>query len=115
MSGNWPQPGQPYQDPKLAPNVQQPVTPRPFNALTSYPVAPPSNPITGTFIANGTTAVTIAALGVTLNSVIVSSVNTPGGTVGNTPQVGTITPGVSFTVIASALDTSTYTVAIINN
>jgi hypothetical protein len=68
----------------------------------------------GTFIATGATAVTIAATGVTANSVVICSVNTAGGTVGNAPHVGMITPGTNFTMIANALDTSTYNYVIIN-
>lgn len=62
----------------------------------------------GTFVANGATPVTVAAPNVTATSMIIPSLNTPGGTVGAIPAVQTITPGVGFTVAATASDTSTY-------
>lgn len=68
----------------------------------------------GSFVANGTTAVTVVATGVTANSVIIPSVKTPGGTVGSAPHVGTISAGVNFTMISNALDTSTYSYVILN-
>lgn len=68
----------------------------------------------GTFVANGATAVTIAASGVTASSAIIISKRANGGTPGAVPQVGTITAGTNFTVSGTALDTSTYNYAIIN-
>lgn len=63
----------------------------------------------GTFTANQTSAVTVADAGVTANSAIIFTLNTVGGTVGNSgPVVKTITPGTGFTVTALASDTSLY-------
>ena len=68
----------------------------------------------GSFVANGTTAVTVAAAGVTANSVIQTSVRTPGGTVTYPPHISSISAGASFVAIGASLDTSTYSYAIIN-
>ncbi len=68
----------------------------------------------GTFVANGTTAVTIAATGVTAASAIAISKRATGGTPGALPQIGTVTAGTNFTTSATAGDTSTYNYAIIN-
>jgi hypothetical protein len=63
----------------------------------------------GTFVANGTTPVTVANANVTPESAIVITLKTAGGTVGvSAPAIQTITPGTGFTVAALALDTSTY-------
>lgn len=62
----------------------------------------------GTFVANGATPVTVADAGVTLNSIIIPSLNTVGGTVGAIPRVVTITAGTGFTINGAASDTSTY-------
>ena len=67
----------------------------------------------GTFVANGATAVTVAATGVTATSMILLSLNTVGGTVGAIPAVQTITAGTGFTVAGTASDTSTYNYLII--
>lgn len=68
----------------------------------------------GTFVANGATAVTVAATGVTAASSIIISRRTAGGTPGAQPTVGTITAGVNFTTSAVAGDTSTFNYSIIN-
>lgn len=62
----------------------------------------------GTFVANGVTAITITTTAASVNMVVMTSLNTVGGTVGNLPHVVTITPGTSFQVGGTALDTSTY-------
>jgi hypothetical protein len=62
----------------------------------------------GTFVANGTSVVTVAAPGVTLESNILITLNTVGGTVGALPAVQTKTAGTGFTVAGTAGDTSTY-------
>lgn len=62
----------------------------------------------GTFVANGATAVTVADTNVTATSMIIISLNTVGGTVGAIPAVKTITAGTGFTVAGTASDTSTY-------
>lgn len=67
----------------------------------------------GTFIANGTTAVTVAATGVTANSVIIPSVHTASSP-GAAPHVTSINAGTNFTIVATAGDASTYNYVIIN-
>jgi hypothetical protein len=61
----------------------------------------------GTVIANGTTAVAVAAPLIERTSVVTMSLNTVGGTV-SVPYVATITLGTGFEIKATALDTSTY-------
>jgi hypothetical protein len=67
----------------------------------------------GTFIANGTTAVTVAATGVTAGSVIIPSVRTASSP-GSAPHVTSINAGVNFTIVATTGDASTYNYVIIN-
>lgn len=61
----------------------------------------------GTFIANGTTAVTISSASLLITDVIGISLNTVGGTVGVQPHVATIAAG-QATIVCTASDTSTY-------
>lgn len=68
----------------------------------------------GTFTANGATAVTVANTSVTGNSVIIITLKTAGGTVGAYPAIKTITAGTGFTVAATASDTSVYNYRIIS-
>ncbi len=67
----------------------------------------------GTFVANGVTPVTITNANVAITDCIVISLNTVGGTVGVQPHVATITAGTGFTVVCTALDTSTYNYCLI--
>lgn len=67
----------------------------------------------GTFTANGTSAVTVADTNVTANSNIIVTLKTVGGTVGAVPSVKTITAGTGFTISGTASDTSVYNYAII--
>lgn len=67
----------------------------------------------GTFTANGASAVTVADAAVTATSMIVISLKTVGGTVGAIPAVQTITAGTGFTVAGTASDTSVYNYLII--
>lgn len=69
----------------------------------------------GTFIANGVTPVTISNTSVAITDCIIISLNTVGGTVGVQPHVATITASTGFTVVCTALDTSTYNYAIIKS
>ncbi len=69
--------------------------------------------VSGTFVANGASAVTVADARVTATSIILISLNTVGGTVGAVPAVKTITAGTGFTVAGTASDTSTYSYLII--
>ena len=68
----------------------------------------------GTFTANGATAVTVANTNVTADSVIIITLKTVGGTVGAYPAIKTITPGTGFTVAATASDESVYNYRIIS-
>lgn len=65
-------------------------------------------PTSGTFTANGATAVTVANTAVTANSNITFTLKTVGGTPAGAPFTATITPGTGFTVKAVAGDTSVY-------
>ena len=67
----------------------------------------------GTFVANGTTPVTITNANVAISDCIVISLNTVGGTVGVQPHVATITAATGFTVVCTASDTSTYNYCLI--
>lgn len=69
----------------------------------------------GTFVANGTTTVTISNTNVAISDAIIISLNTVGGTVGVQPHISSITAGTGFTVICTASDTSTYNYAMIKN
>ena len=67
-----------------------------------------ANAKSGTFTANGVTAVTVSSTAITANSLIIFTLKTVGGTVGAYPTVKTITPSTGFTVACTALDTSVY-------
>lgn len=67
----------------------------------------------GTVVVNGVSAVTITNASITTTHLVVFSLAVVGGTVGAIPTVKTITAGTSFTVAASASDTSTYNYKII--
>jgi hypothetical protein len=54
------------------------------------------------------TPVSVADTNVTGDSIIIFSVNTAGGTVGNQPYVNALNAGVGFDVKATASDTSIY-------
>lgn len=68
----------------------------------------------GTFTADGASAVTVTDANVTANSVIIITLKTVGGTVGAYPAIKTITAGTGFTVAATASDTSVYNYRIIS-
>lgn len=70
--------------------------------------------LSGTFTANGASAVTVADTRITANSVVVITLATVGGTVGAIPALKTVTPGTGFTVAGTASDTSVYNYLIIN-
>lgn len=74
-----------------------------------------ANGACGTFVANGATPVTVNNTNIATTDSIIISLNTVGGTVGTQPHVATITAATSFTVVCTALDTSTYNYAIIKN
>jgi hypothetical protein len=68
---------------------------------------------TSSVVLNGATPVTKALPAITANSVVIFTLKTVGGTVGAYPAIQTITPGTGFTVSGTALDTSTYNIAVI--
>lgn len=68
---------------------------------------------TGTFVANGATAVTVTDANITATSTVAFGLNTAGGTISAYPYVSAVTPGTSFQVKAGATDTSTYNYRII--
>lgn len=68
----------------------------------------------GTFTANGATAVVVTDARVTANSVVVITLKTVGGTPDGAPYLSSVTPGTGFEVKAAAGDTSVYNYAIIN-
>lgn len=67
----------------------------------------------GTVTLNGATPVAVANARVTANSIIIFTLKTAAGTVGAYPAIATITPGTGFTVVGTALDTSTYNIAVL--
>jgi len=79
----------------------------------NFTAAPDGSVVSGTFTANGTSAVTVANSLVTANSSIVITLKTVGGTVGAIPSIKTITAGTGFTVSGTASDTSVYNYKII--
>lgn len=74
-----------------------------------------SNARCGTFVANGSTPVTVSNTSIAVTDAIIISLNTVGGTVGVQPHVATITASTGFTVVCTASDTSTYNYALIGN
>ncbi len=76
---------------------------------------PNSSGFTGTFVANGATAVTVTNTNILATDNVVISLNTVGGTVGALPHLATITAGTGFTVVGTAGDTSTYNYRIYRN
>lgn len=63
----------------------------------------------GTFTINGATPVTVVEPNVGVNSCIIITLKTVGGTVSPTvPSIPTITVGTGFTVVGTASDTSVY-------
>lgn len=63
----------------------------------------------GTFVANQTSAVTVADPNVTASSVFMFGIGTIGGTPSAAPYIATQTPGTGFTIKAGSGDTTTYT------
>jgi hypothetical protein len=80
-----------------------------FAQLTGTPA------FSGTFVATGTTAVTVANANILATDNVIISLNAVGGTVGAQPHLATLTAGTGFTVVATASDTSTYNYKIIRN
>lgn len=69
---------------------------------------PVGNSHGGTVTLNGATPVSVTDPAVTLNSIILFTLKTVGGTVGAVPSVKTITAGGGFSVAGTAGDTSVY-------
>lgn len=67
----------------------------------------------GTFTANGSTAVVVANTNVSANSTIIYTLKTVGGTPAAKPYESAITAGTGFSVKAAVGDTSVYNYAII--
>lgn len=67
-----------------------------------------ANATSGTGTLNGTTAVTVTTTKVTANSMIMLSIQAPGGTPSGSIYVFTRTAGTSFQVKSAASDTSTF-------
>jgi hypothetical protein len=95
--------------PQTYPSGSQQITPVSGQiAISDGPQISQFQAVSGTFTANGATAVTVAVPQINLTSIINISLNTVGGTVGALPAVKTITAGTGFTVAATAGDTSVY-------
>lgn len=62
----------------------------------------------GTFTANGVTGVVVTDTGYSATDIVEVGLNTIGGTVGAIPHVSTGTAATSFTMVATASDTSVY-------
>jgi|HubBroStandDraft_4_1064222.scaffolds.fasta_scaffold00045_18 hypothetical protein len=77
----------------------------PYNAGPQVTAIPVDG---GTFVANGASAVTVANINLTANSIILVTLKTVGGTVGALPVPQTVTPGTGFTIAGTSGDTSTY-------
>lgn len=67
-----------------------------------------SSGLSGTFVANGASAVTVNNANLQAGDQIIFTLGTVGGTVGAYPSVKTRTYGTGFTVACTASDTSTY-------
>lgn len=64
--------------------------------------------LSGSFVANGASAVTVTNANFKNGDQIIFTLGTVGGTVGAYPSVKTVTYGTGFTVACTASDTSTY-------
>lgn len=69
---------------------------------------------TGTFTANGSTAVVVSDSKVGASSTIIFTAKTIGGTPAGAPYLSAVTAGTGFSVKAAAGDTSVYNYAIID-
>jgi len=81
--------------------------------INQYTALPDGSQVSGTFTANGASAVTVANVKITANSSVVITLKTVGGTVGAIPSIKTITVGTGFTVSGTASDTSIYNYKIV--
>lgn len=68
----------------------------------------------GTATANGATAVPVADVRITTNSVVLFGLKTVGGTPGGQPYMSAVTPGTGFSIKSVAGDTSVYNYVILN-
>jgi hypothetical protein len=78
------------------------------NTITMVGIAQGHFAHSGTFVANGATAVVVAAPSLTANSTVTFGINTIGGTPAGAPFMSAATPGTGFSVKVAAGDTSTY-------
>jgi len=98
--------------PQGFPNVNQPLVDgqqkitRPWFGLLSTLYK--RGNVSGTFVANGSSEVTIANSNVTSNSVIIFGLKTASGSITGAPFQSSVSPGVGFGVKASSGDTSAY-------
>lgn len=70
---------------------------------------------TSTFTCNGATPVIVVDNRITVNSAVIVTLKTVGGTVGTSaPNVRTITAGTGFTIAGIASDTSIYNYSILD-
>ena len=83
----------------------QTLTNKTLSAVTISSIASTQ---TGTFTANGATAVVVANTAVTANSVISFALKTVGGTPAGAPFLSAVTAGTGFSVKVAAGDTSVY-------
>lgn len=79
--------------------------------VTSFP----SYSGSGTFVAIGTTSISVANAAYKASQSVIITLNTVGGTVGALPHLLTATPGTGFTVSGTASDTSTYNYMLLNS
>lgn len=79
----------------------------------THPIRNQVERLVKTFTATGASDVTVVAPEITADSVVVITLKTVGGTVGETPTILTVTPGTGFTVDATAGDTSIYNYAVL--
>lgn len=70
--------------------------------------------VIGTFTLTGATPVTVAEPFITVNSAVIITLKTVGGTVGAVPAIQTITASTGFTVAGTAGDTSIYNYMILD-
>ena len=70
---------------------------------------------TGTVTLNGATPVSVSNTTITVNSIVIFTLATVGGTVGAYPSIQTITASSGFTVAGTASDTSVYNYIILES
>lgn len=89
------------------------ATTKTSNLLSSFNPYPDGSNVSGTFTANGATAVTVADTSLSAFHNVIFTLVTVGGTVGAYPSIKTRTNGTGFTVACTASDTSVYSYKLI--